>query len=237
MSSRARKLWVLARVVVAVLLLKVLLAILVEYRWYFPANFDSAFLTGRRESFQGLYAGAFYAHIVSGPLTILLGAFLMSRALHNRFHSLHRWAGRGQALLIFAVLVPSGLVMATEAFAGPVAGYGFAALAIATAASMAMAVRHACARRIALHRRWASRCFVLLISPLLLRLVSGVLIVMQWESEWAYRLNAWCSWLVPLIVFEVWWRCTSGELFAARESALLRSPIPHPSPFAKEAVP
>lgn len=45
----------------------------------------------------------------------------------------------------------------------------------------------------------AERCFLLLISPLILRLIAGAVIVMDVESELTYRLNAWLSWLVPLV--------------------------------------
>jgi hypothetical protein len=107
-------------------------------------------------------------------------------------------------LLVLAALVPSGLVMATQAFAGPIAGIGFGALSLATGASAAATVYYAIARRYALHERWANRCVVLLISPLLLRLAAGFMSVMGWESDWAYRANAWLSWLIPLAVYEIW---------------------------------
>ncbi|WP_425615665.1 DUF2306 domain-containing protein [Anatilimnocola sp. NA78] len=190
--------------------LKVLGSILLEYRWYFPPNFvESAFLTGREESFTRTYALAFYTHILSGPPTILLGTFLLWSRGAGRFRVWHRWAGRLQMILIFAALVPSGLVMATQAFAGPLAGWGFATLTLATAASAALAVWHVRAGRIQLHERWACRLFILLVSPLILRLVSGVLIVTGQESATAYILNAWLSWLVPLIAYEIWQRTRS----------------------------
>jgi hypothetical protein len=69
-----------------------------------------------------------------------------------------------------------------------------------------MAIWHASKGRIVQHQRWASRCFLLLISPLVFRVVSGGLIVTGWESPPAYCLNAWLSWLVPLTIYEVWTR-------------------------------
>jgi hypothetical protein len=62
-----------------------------------------------------------------------------------------------------------------------------------------------------LHRRWATRCFLLLASPLLLRLIAGAAIVTHMESDWFYRLNAWLSWLIPLTIYETWWRCRSSD--------------------------
>ena len=56
---------------------------------------------------------------------------------------------------------------------------------------------------IAAHQRWATRCFILLISPLLLRIMSGAAVVFQLDSHWTYPVNAWLSWLVPLTVHEL----------------------------------
>jgi hypothetical protein len=193
-----------ARFMVAVLVGKVLVSILAEYRWYFPANFDAAFLVGRRDYFTGVYAVAFYSHIISGPLTIVLGTLLLWSGWRARFPRLHRWAGRTQVLLVVLVLVPSGLVMARHALTGPIAGTGFALHALAMAAC-AIAVAYTALRgQWNTHQHWANRCLLLLVAPLIFRLVSGALIVTQAESEWAYRLNAWLSWLVPLLLYDLW---------------------------------
>ena len=72
-SDRTRRLRKVAVLAAGLLFAKVLLEILYEYRWYFPANFEAAFLIGRQDSFVGLYRAAFYAHVISGPLAILLG--------------------------------------------------------------------------------------------------------------------------------------------------------------------
>jgi uncharacterized membrane protein len=210
-SFRLNRLRTIATCVVAVLFVKVLLAILYEYRWYFPADFDSSsFLVGRRETFFGVYRTAFYAHIISGPVAVVVGCLLMLSGGRSRFSRLHRLAGRTQMLIVLAVVVPSGFVMALQATAGPIATYGFASLSIATAVSAAAAVYFALTRKFQSHRIWASRCFVLLCSPLLLRLMSGLLIVLQLESDWFYRLNAWLSWLIPLTIYEAWWRHSSS---------------------------
>lgn len=205
-SSRLSKLRTVVAVALAVLGAKVLLSILFEYRWYFPADFNSPFLAGRQESFSGLYPAAFYLHLVSGPLAIVLGTFLMVSGGSSRYPSFHRRAGRVQMMLIMLGVVPSGLVMAFEAHAGSIAGAGFASLSLATAVCAAAAVRYARAGCLTAHQRWAARCFVLLCSPLLLRLVAGAAIVVQMESTWMYRLNAWLSWIGPLVVYEAWHR-------------------------------
>lgn len=222
-ARRTDHLVAIAKFMVAVLVAKVMLSMLAEYRWYFPANFEAAFLIGRHDYFAGVYAVAFYAHIVSGPLTIVLGALLLWSGLRARFPRWHRWAGRAQVLLIVLVLTPSGLVMARHALTGPIAGTGFALHALATATCAIAAAYSACTGQWIAHQQWANRCLLLLLSPLLFRLVSGALIVTQAESEWAYRLNAWLSWLVPLLLYEAW---RSGQLARRRSSCFNVTTIP-----------
>lgn len=200
MPTRSKRILLAA---LAILFTRVFLGILLEYRWYFPADFDkSAFLSGRRYTFTGFYPAFFYTHILSGPVAIVLATFQIFSGGRARFRRWHRLAGRALVLIVLLLLFPSGLVMAYQAYAGPPAAAGFGLLSLLTAAAALMSTYHARARRFALHRRWAERCFLLLLSPLILRLIAGAVIVMDIESEWTYRLNAWLSWLVPLLIYE-----------------------------------
>jgi hypothetical protein len=188
----------------AALLAKVFVAILLEYRWYFPPNFEaSSFLVGRRELFEGVYEAAFYTHLIAGPAAMLLGTLLMLSGERRLLGRGHAWLGRLHVTILTALLAPSGLVMAYWAHAGAIAGWGFGLLAIATAATGILAAQRARRRRFQSHRRWATRCFILLCSPLLLRVAVGLAGVLGMESEAFYRLNAWLSWLIPLAVYEV----------------------------------
>jgi hypothetical protein len=198
------RLYRLFQFAIAILLFKVLLSILIEYRNYFPANFDSAFLSGRRYSFVGWYRASFYVHIITGPIAILLAAFLIVSSGFPRSRRAHRIAGRTLAILVTVVLLPSSLLMASQAYAGPIAEWGFSVLAVMTTVTCLMAGFQARARNFVSHQRWAMRCFLMLCSPLLLRLMSGAAIVTGWESDLTYRLNAWLSWLVPLLAYQAW---------------------------------
>jgi hypothetical protein len=207
-SNRTSLLKPIVATALFVLGLKVLVATVLEYRRYFPADFEATFLIGREASFTPTYAAAFYVHIITGPITILLGTFLMLTGGRKRWLAWHRWAARVLMFLIFAALVPSGLLMAPKAFAGPIASIGFVTLSLLTALTAGLTLGYARLKKFGLHQRWATRCFVLLISPLLLRVVGGLLIVLQADSELAYVLNAWFSWLVPLALLEIYWICT-----------------------------
>ena len=183
--------------------IKTFFGILYEYQWYFPPDYDhSAFLSGRRRTFVGIYRPAFYTHIVVGPITMLLGTYSILGGATGRAGHSHRWAGRANVALVLVMVVPSGLLMTLQAYGGAISMVGFSAQTLATGVCAAMTIWHARALRFANHRRWAMRLYLLLISPLFLRLIAGVMTVTHLESVWTYRINAWISWMVPLLWYE-----------------------------------
>ena len=183
---------------------KFLVAILNEYHFYFPADFEnSSFLIGRDEHFKGLYWIAFYSHILAGPITLVGAFFLMMTGGIKRFRFWHRTVGKIALGLVLAIIVPSGLVMSTQSLTGPIAGVGFALTAIFTGISAMFAIWYARQKRFTLHKIWATRCFIFLCSPILLRLISSAAFVTSTESDLSYQLSAWLSWLVPLAFYEV----------------------------------
>lgn len=198
----------------AVLVVKVTVSITLAYRDYLPPNFRADFLLGRESYFFGDYSWAFYAHILVGPVTLLLGLLLVSERFRVRWPRWHRRLGTLQIAMVALVLAPSGAWMAWYAQAGPIAGAGFFTLAVATGASALLGWRAAVRRQFAAHRRWMWRCFLLLCSAVTLRLVGGLAVVAEYDADWIYPLTAWLSWLVPLAAFEV------VELVRRRSGAL-----------------
>lgn len=195
----------LARVftILSVLLIgKVTLSVVIGYRNYFPPNFESDFLLGRESYFWGAYGWAFYAHLVSGPASLVLGTVLVSDRFRRMAPLWHRRLGRVQAALLLLLLAPSGLWMARYAATGAVAAWGLGSLAIAMAACVVLGVRAAVARRFADHERWMWRTYLLLCSAVVIRLIGGLATVVQFDALWLYSLSCWLSWLVPLAVFE-----------------------------------
>ncbi|WDI44859.1 DUF2306 domain-containing protein [Bremerella sp. P1] len=206
-SARYRTLKAIAAGVVVLLLGKVLFSIVAEYVNYFPPNFDAVFLLGREESFRGIYPPAFYVHIITAPIAILLAAYLMVSGKRKTHGPWHRRLGKAQLFLVLGLVAPSGFVMAFWAFTGPIAGVGFGLQAIATALTVTLAARYAMQRNFPVHQRWATHCFLLLVAPLLFRIVAGILIVTDTESFAAYQWNAWLSWIVPMAAYEaIRWR-------------------------------
>jgi hypothetical protein len=186
-----------------VLILKVTASVVSNYHNYFPPDFASDFLRGRERYFLGIYQWAFTTHIISGPVSLILGLILIGERSRGRFPQWHRYLGRVQAMCVLLLVTPSGLYMAYYAAAGPIAAAGLAALAIATATCVALGARSAMMRRFADHRRWMWRCYLLLCSAVVLRLIGGLATVTGVAAAWVDPLATWMSWLVPLTAFEL----------------------------------
>jgi hypothetical protein len=187
----------------AVLIFKVTAAVVLGYRNYFPADFNSDFLRGREDYFAGAYQWAFYAHIASGPVSLVLGTILISERFRRRFPQWHRGLGKLQIACILLLVAPSGLWMARYAAAGPIGAVGFALLAIATGMCAALGWRAAVKRRFGVHRRWMWRSYLLLCSAVVLRLTDGLAAVVGVQAPWFDPLASWACWIVPLAAFEL----------------------------------
>lgn len=189
-------------ILAALLVWKVILSVLIEYRNYIPPNFDSDFLRGRDAYFWGAYRWAFYTHIVSGPASLVLGTILVSNRFRRTAPAWHRRFGRAQAVGILLFVAPSGLWMAYYAATGAIAAAGLGSLAIATAASVVLGWRAAVMRRVVNHRRWMWRTFLLLCSAVVIRMIGGLATVAQFDAPWLYPFSTWASWLGPILIFE-----------------------------------
>jgi len=200
-GTRVQLLQSLAYLLTGLLVIKTVIYVLLNFRDYFPADFRSDFLLGRSGYFYGWYQWAFYAHVVSGPLTLIVGLVLISNWARRHYPQWHRRLGRVQVSCVLLLVCPSGLAMAWHAATGKVAAAGFATLAVVTAYCVAQGWRAAVARRFAHHQQWMLRCYVLLCSAVTLRVIGGVSEV--YGLDWTYPLAAWVSWLVPLVVLEI----------------------------------
>jgi uncharacterized membrane protein YozB (DUF420 family) len=202
-NSHSTRLQRALTLLVGLLIVKVTIAVVLGFRNYFPPNFESDFLNGRQSYFFGSYQWAFYSHLASGPVSLILGLILISEQFRRRFPKWHRFLGRIQTACVLLVVTPSGLWMAYHTSTGPIAGIAFAVLAVLTGTCVAIGWRLAVKRRFAEHRRWMSRCFLLLCSAVVLRLVAGLATVMDVDNDWFDPLASWGCWMVPLAVFEL----------------------------------
>ncbi len=203
----------------AVLICKVTLSVLFEYRNYLPPNFNSEFLRGRESYFWGAYRWAFYTHLVSGPLALVLGTLLVSDHFRRAVPAWHRRLGRLQVANVLLLMVPSGLWMACYAASGAVAGAGLAALAIATATCITLGWRTAVKKQFGVHRTWMLRTYLLLCSAVVIRIVGGLATVTQYDGLWVYPVSCWGSWLLPWLIFE------THRFFQSRQATYGRASV------------
>lgn len=202
-SNRSTRLQRVLTLVTAALIVKVTVSVVLRYRFYLPPDFGSDFLRGREEYFFGNYQWAFYAHIASGPFTLIVGLIQLSDRFRRRFAHWHRRLGKFQIANVLLVVAPSGAWMALRAETGALAGTAFGLLAVATAVTAWLGWRSAVRRDFAEHRRWMQRCYVLLCSAVVVRVIGGALVVAGISDDWTYPLGAWLSALVPLAAFEI----------------------------------
>ena len=201
-DKHTRRLKLILNLLLYLLIVRVTVAIVFNYRYYLPPDFSFEFLQDREAYFFGSYQWAFYTHIVSGPVTLLLGILLVSDRFRIKLPRWHRILGRVQVVSVLFFVVPSGLWMSFYTESGVIASTGFASLAIATAFCAALGFRSAIRRRLTDHGRWMWRCYLLLCSAVVLRIMGGVVAVMEFNTEWSYPFAAWASWLLPLGLFE-----------------------------------
>lgn len=188
--------------VIALLIVKVTIAVVLNYQNYWPPNFALDFLQGRESYFFNSYQWAFYPHIAAGPITLLLGLGLVSDSFRMRFPTWHRRLGRIQTICVLVVVAPSGCWMAAYTGTGKLAGLGFFILSGLTAICATMGWRTAMQRRFNEHRRWMWRSFLLLCSAVVLRVLGGLGTVLEVRWVWFDTVASWGSWLGPLTVFE-----------------------------------
>jgi hypothetical protein len=202
-STRSECLIQVVTLLACALILKTIAGVILDYAHYLPPDFESGFLHGRQSYFWNGYQWAFYLHITSGPCTLVFGLVLMSEQLRLRFSRFHRCLGKLQIACVLLLVTPSGVWMSFYVEMGEFAGLGFGLLGVATGLCAVMGWRSAATRRFSEHRTWMWRCFLLLCSAVVLRLIAGAFSFAGIHGEWTYVSGAWASWLVPLAAFEL----------------------------------
>lgn len=156
-----------------------------------------------RAMFESHYRLAIYTHVFASALALALGPFQFSAGLRAAHLALHRWSGR--LYLGFGVLLGglTGLLVAFNAFGGPVARVGFVCLAAAWLFSGFKAYLAIRSRDVVSHRRWMVRNFALTFAAVTLRLWLPSLVVSGVAMDVAYPLAAWLCWVPNTVIAEL----------------------------------
>ncbi|MEC3860348.1 DUF2306 domain-containing protein [Mesobacterium sp. TK19101] len=145
-----------------------------------------------------------YAHIGLAPVALIVLPVQFSPRLRKARPGLHRWMGRvyGAAVVVSGL---AGLALAMTTRAGPVAAWGFGALAVLWLGATVWAVWLAMAGRIAEHRRWMLRSAALTFAAVTLRLYLPILAAVL-GFDTAYAMVAWLAWVPNMLIAEAWLR-------------------------------
>ncbi len=132
-----------------------------------------------------LKRGWLMLHAVSAALALLAGPLQFIAAL-RRQGRLHRWLGR-----CYLAAVALGTLSAVP-------------LALLWGASAVEGLRHARARRFALHRAWMIRSYALTAAAITLRIYLGASQGLGLPMDASYPVIAWLCW-VPNLLLAEWW--------------------------------
>ena len=149
------------------------------------------------------YRAAFYLHIFPALLVLLAGLTQFSHWVLRRMPRLHRWVGRIYVFSIIGVCGPAALVMAFYANGGFWAQASFVTLSLLWWAFTWAGYWFIRKGDIQRHRAWMVRSYALTFSAITLRVMQFLLAVYSdMDPETAYRLVAWPSWVLNLLVAE-----------------------------------
>jgi uncharacterized membrane protein len=144
-------------------------------------------------------------HVVAGVIALLIGPLQFVSRIRQRKPAVHRATG-----LIYvaatAVSAPAGLMLAFGTTAGPIAGAGFAALALLVSLFTYFGLRAAIERRFSDHREWMLRSYAMTATAITLRLMIPAAALLGFEFLPAYRVIAWLSWTTNLLLVELYIR-------------------------------
>ena len=142
------------------------------------------------------------AHVAGGVTALVIAPLQLVGRIRERVPALHRATGR---IYVGACVVaaPAGFMLALGTTAGPIAGLGFALLAILWPAFTYLGIRSAMDGRLADHRAWMIRSYALAATAITLRLMLPLAGALDLPFLPAYQAIAWISWLTNLALAEL----------------------------------
>ncbi|MCH2235380.1 MAG: DUF2306 domain-containing protein [Crocinitomicaceae bacterium] len=177
---------------------------------YIPLNFEVSFLVLKDELVNKLhYQIAFFAHVYTSILVLILGIPQFSLWLRNKFKLLHRNIGKAYIFLILFISAPSGLIMAFYANGDGFTKTSFILQSILWFVFTWIAFKSALKKSWISHENFILRSYALTLSAISLRLFKWI-IVSVWELPPmdTYKIVAWAGWLVNLLIVEfyIYWK-------------------------------
>jgi Predicted membrane protein (DUF2306) len=173
---------------------------------YIPYNTDVAFLRVKQDEISKLYYKiAFFTHVYSSILLMVLGFIQFSTSIKNKYTKLHRFSGRAYAIIILFLSGPSGLIMSYHANGGIFSQIAFVILSFLWLLFTFLSVFYILKKNLINHQKFAIRSFALTLSAISLRIFKPIIAsIFTLEKDIdAYRVVAWLGWMFNLIIAEI----------------------------------
>lgn len=174
---------------------------------YIPLRLDVAFLNVKQDALAyGYYPVAFFSHVFSSIVVLLLGGTQFSAWVRLWSPTLHRNFGKTYVALILLVASPSGLVMALHANGGLGARVSFVLQALLWWAWTYGAWRAALRQNWERHHLYMLLSYALTLSAVSLRFWKWAIV-----GLWApppmdtYRIVAWLGWMGNVVLVGGYW--------------------------------
>ncbi|OQW64096.1 MAG: hypothetical protein A4S17_06795 [Proteobacteria bacterium HN_bin10] len=203
---------------------------------YFVTALGGNIATWNERLFVGLVQGdlagnlALVAHLIIAFLVTIGGTLQLIPQLRARAPSFHRWNGRLYIVMAFITAIAALYMVWTRDTFGPDSlEVSVSINAVLIMICAAMTLRHAMARRIDVHHRWALRTFMVMSGVWFLRVIYACIgVVTQGEmlpgiaSDMSGPLDlviSFSSYLLPLAILELYLQAQRSPGAAAKLAA------------------
>lgn len=174
---------------------------------------DNGFLLTKIETIRySIYLPAFYVHIVTGSLVLILGSFQLSQRLRTNYPTWHHTSGKIYVATVLLLTAPAGILMSVYANGGILAQLGFGLLAILWWIYTWFGNRYAVGKNWNAHRRFMLRSYALTFAAVTLRLYSFLFALAGLRGEDIYFFIVWLSWIPSLLIVEIYIRTKDSNL-------------------------
>ena len=172
---------------------------------YIPVNYNVAFLNLKQEEIQlSYYKIAFFSHVYSSILIIILGLTQFSKTIRQQFKSVHKLSGKLYVLLILVIASPSGLIMAYHANGGLIGQVSFIVLSMLWFVFTLQGFRYIKKGNYQKHKNFMIRSYALTLSAISLRLFKfGIVTVLELPPMDTYKIVSVLGWGINLIIAEL----------------------------------
>lgn len=170
---------------------------------YVPYNTDVAFLRIKQELIGFTYYKlAFFTHVYSSVFLLVFGLIQFFTTKKRTF--MHRLSGRLYVGIILLLSGPSAFVMAIHANGGWISQTSFLLLAILWMLFTYLSLHYILKKDVVKHKKFALRSFSLTLSAMSLRLLKlGIVSIVALPPMDVYRIVAWSSWILNLVLVEI----------------------------------